>query len=35
MLLATLLVATVAPARPAIVSKPIPFSATRRAEMAR
>jgi beta-N-acetylhexosaminidase len=35
MLLATLLVAAVAPARPAIVSKPIPFSATRRAEMAR
>ena len=34
MLLATLLVAAVAPARPAIVSKPIPFSATRRAEMA-
>ena len=34
MLLATLLVAAVAPARPVIVSKPIPFSATRRAETA-
>ena len=33
-LLATLLVAVAAPARPAIVSKPIPFSASRRAETA-
>jgi N-acetylmuramoyl-L-alanine amidase len=33
-LLAAVLVAAVAPARPAIVSKPIPFSATRRAETA-
>ncbi len=33
-LLALLLAAVVAPARPAIVSKPIPFSASRRAEMA-
>jgi N-acetylmuramoyl-L-alanine amidase len=34
-LLALALVAAVAPARPAIVSKPIPFGAARRAEMAR
>jgi N-acetylmuramoyl-L-alanine amidase len=34
MLLATMLMAAVVPARPAIVSKPIPFGAARRAEMA-